>query len=181
MSIVTNIPVPMIPVLDERLVCPTDGAKDHRSKIEIYNELLESLFHRELELSKLKESLLDMRTEIIEEAPTLDTNGAALAVSGPATELEAEGLSESAEESDGTGSGVVSSASDSEVKASVRGGGKRKRGSKGKYKGKGRERVRISGEELGALWDYEVSPSKRQRVRRVSNAGESDVEGEDAL
>ncbi|TFK24883.1 hypothetical protein FA15DRAFT_618808 [Coprinopsis marcescibilis] len=173
MSLVSVPAPPMIPVLDERLVSPGDATRDHKFKIESYNDLLEDIYHRELELSKLKAGLIDMRAIIVEEAQTLDNNGTPI-VPGPATELggvPSESTDAAASESDG---GI--SSDNSLTEKGPKGAMKKRRGSKGKFKCKGREKVRISGEEMGQNWDYNVRSSRRTHLRRASDASESDLE-----
>ncbi|KAH6904488.1 hypothetical protein BKA70DRAFT_1432242 [Coprinopsis sp. MPI-PUGE-AT-0042] len=159
----SNTQAPIIPVLDERLICPVDGEKEHRTKIDSYNELLESIYHRELELSKLKAGLVDMRHEIVEEAETLDTRGSLL-VAHPVTEVTFADDASGDSESD---AGMSEGSSASENGAAVREKKQRRGGKKAKGKGRGRS----FGEEMG---EYNVSPSRRRAVRRMSDAEDDD-------
>lgn len=126
------------------------------------------MYHRELELSRLKASLVDMKVEIVEEAQTLDTAGQVISPESlqRLRAGEAEEQSSSSEE-EGTGSdsgvsgeeGALAGKKDASRK-------KRRGGGKGKSKGKGRDATRA--EERGANWDYNLSVAGGNRRARVA-------------
>ncbi|KAJ3521839.1 hypothetical protein NMY22_g12144 [Coprinellus aureogranulatus] len=163
MSVAVLAPQPIVPVIDERLHFPSDATKPHKDKINSYNDLLEEVFQRELELARLKASLVDMKVEIVEEAQTLDTTGQVIsAESLKAGEADVES-SESGEEAESD-----SAASGEDAAAKKDGSGKKKRrGSKGKSKGKGR--VAMRAEERGANWDYNLNVAGGNRRARVAD------------
>lgn len=102
-----------------------------------------------------------MRQEIVEEAETLDTRGSLL-VAHPVTEVTFADDAFGDSESD-AGMSEGSSASENGAASREK---KQRRGGK-KAKGKGRGRGRSFGEEMG---EYNVSPSRRSAVRRMSDA-----------
>ncbi|KAF5326093.1 hypothetical protein D9611_000859 [Ephemerocybe angulata] len=172
MSIAVLAPQPIIPVTDERLNYPLDADKVHKAKINDYNDLLEDIFHRELELAKLKASLIDMKVEIVEEAQTLDTTGNVILPSSlrggePTDASKSDSSSGEDGESDAGASGP---ASGSEEGAAKKGALKKRRGSKGKSKGKGRDATRT--EERGASWDYNLNVAGGARRGRLEDDAE---------
>jgi hypothetical protein len=59
----------------ERLAYLPEAPLDHKAKIDQYNELLEDVYQREVELSRFKSALTNMRQEITEEVVHLSSTG----------------------------------------------------------------------------------------------------------
>ncbi|RXW20147.1 hypothetical protein EST38_g5721 [Candolleomyces aberdarensis] len=162
-------PQPIIPVIDERLNFPKDATQDHKAKINTYNDMLEDIFIRELELAKLKASLVDMKVEIVEDAQTLDPNGQVILPSSLKAGNESDGSGSSSEGDSEAVETDSASGEDAAFKLSKPKNRKR-RGSKGKSKGKGRDATRR--EEMGKDWDYNLTVSGG--ARRVRDAEDDD-------
>lgn len=72
----------------ERLICPIDGNKEHRAQIDSYNELVETIYQRELELNQLRTSMVNMWHEIVKGGQTLDAKGAVIVPPAPDSPLD---------------------------------------------------------------------------------------------
>ncbi|KAF8154104.1 hypothetical protein B0H34DRAFT_676958 [Crassisporium funariophilum] len=156
---------PIIPVIDERLGYDAKAPKDHKLKVEQYNDLLEDIYQREVELTKIKSALIAMRTEIDEDVRHMD---------GTST-LPREVVKFAEEETEAEKDKDAESLSDS----SDKGKKDKKSAKKAKAKGsKGSKKSRISDSELDAEWDYklELSKGSSKRERRASNASDVEVE-----
>ncbi|KAJ2915113.1 hypothetical protein MD484_g5294, partial [Candolleomyces efflorescens] len=152
---VLSTPQPMIPVIDERLNFPKDATKDHKDKINSYNDILEDIFQRELELAKLKASLVDMKLEIVEQAQTLDPNGRVILPASLKTGNDSES-SEASSSSEGEEALETDSASGEDIALKLsKPKNRKRRGSKGKSRGKGRYATRRED------WDYSLSGARR--------------------
>jgi hypothetical protein len=153
--------------LQERLNFPTDATKDHKVKIHTYNDMLEGIFQRELELAKLKASLVDMKLEIVEEAQTLDPKGQVILPSSLKPDSESsDAASSSSSEGDSEALETDSASGEDVASKLAKPKNRKRRGSKGKSKGKGRDPTRK--EELGKDWDYNLSMAGgARRVERV--------------
>ncbi|KAJ2915114.1 hypothetical protein MD484_g5295, partial [Candolleomyces efflorescens] len=160
-------PQPIIPVIDERLNFPVDASKDHKDKIHSYNDMLEDIFQRELELAKLKASLVDMKVEIVEEGQTLDPKGRVILPSSLKTDSESSDAAASSSSEGDSEALETDSASGEDVASKLaKPKNRKRRGSKGKSKGKGRDATRK--EELGKDWDYNLSMAGgARRAERV--------------
>ncbi|KAH9476986.1 hypothetical protein JR316_0010902 [Psilocybe cubensis] len=152
---------PIIPVTDERIECLPTAPKDYRLKVQQYNDLLEDIFQRELELSNIKSTLIDMREMLAQEARILDgTTPLDAATKSDASDSD-EILSDSGSSSDKNGK----PADPSRVKA-VR---------KPKAKARGNRRSKVPDVQLGGEWDYNLEFSER-KGRRASDASLEDVD-----
>lgn len=133
-------------------MCPVNATRDHQVKINIYNELLEDAFVRELELAKLKASLIDLKREIVGDAVTLDPTGQVIELSSLlAINDEGSASSDEAVESDSGSSDAGLRQSQGAKEKSL----KKRRGSKGKANRRGRDGTRK--EQLSEGWDYNLS------------------------
>lgn len=116
-------------------------------KVEKYNDLLEDIYQREVELSNIKSTLLDMRDQIAEEARILD-GGASV----PPAKLEAAGKSDSSE-----GDETEQVLSDSSSGARRDAATATKVAKKIKTKTKlGHRRSKVTDAQLSGEWDYEL-------------------------
>jgi hypothetical protein len=135
-------------------------------KVDKYNELLEDIFQREVELTKIKSALVDMREEIADEARLLD---------GTTSDGMHETVKddEEVEEENGEEAGQLS---DSSKKDNLRKTVYKK--TKGKAKGH-IKRSKMADSELDAEWDYKLELLRSGSVkkeRRASNVSEKEVE-----
>jgi len=154
---------PVIPVVDERLVCLPTAPSDHKAKIAEYNELLEVIFQREVELTGIKSTLADMRETIAQEARIL----AGVEVPAPAARSDAE--------SDIDAEHVLSDASSDKARGVA---GALKKTAKKDKKPKGSRRTKVPDAQLDGDWDYKLDLAARgaNRGRRASDASESSNE-----
>lgn len=130
-------------------------------KVDKYNELLEDIYQREVELTKIKSALVDLRSEIAEEARLLDSDETRDASKGneEEEEEEAEQLSDSS-----------GSKRDNLKKIYKK--------TKGKAKGH-IKRSKMADSELDAEWDYKLDLLRSESVkkeRRGSDGFEKEVE-----
>lgn len=145
---------PIIPVIDERLGYQANAPADHKIKVDKYNELLEDIYQREVELTKIKSALVDMREEIAEEARTLDGTSHETDNAVKVDEQEAEQLSDNNSD------------------------GKKDKKSYKKNRGKGKghnRRSKMADSELDAEWDYKLELMRNGSVRRERDASEKEV------
>jgi len=159
---------PIIPVIDERLEYQASAPADHKIKVDKYNELLEDIYQREVELTKIKSALVDMREEIAEEARLLD---------GTSDHSETHDAAKDEEEEEEAENGKADEQlSDSSTKRA----NSKKIYKKTKGKAKGHvKRSKIADSELDAEWDYKLELLRNGSVkkdRRVSDASEKEVE-----
>lgn len=134
-------------------------------KVDKYNELLEDIYQREVELAKIKSALVDLREEIANETRLLDetsdeTGDAAKGneEAGKEEEEEAEQLSDS------------SSSKKDNLKKTYK---------KTKGKAKGHiKRSKMADSELDAEWDYKLDLLREsvKKERRGSDAIAKEVE-----
>jgi len=161
---------PIIPVIDERLDCPPTAPKDHKIKVQQYNELLEDIYQREVELSSIKSTLIDMREQIAQEARILKGTEAG----DLAQQVQAVGTHD-ATKSDSSDSdaehGVLSDSASSDK--SRQDATKVKVAKKTKTKAKDARRSKVPDAQLGGDWDYklELGRGSMHRGRRASDAG----------
>jgi len=154
---------PIIPVIDERLACPPTAPSDHKMKVEQYNELLEDIYQREVELSNIKSTLIDMRNQIAQEASIFD--GAA-GVPPASLESTASDSSESDEAEP-----VLSDSS-----GGARRDATKKAAKKSKKAKLGHRRSKVQDAQLSGEWDYNLELGKNsKRGRRASSASDSDI------
>ena len=128
-----------------------------------YNELLEDIYQREVELTKIKSALVDLGSEIAEEAQHLDKTSDGTVTPDAANGEEAEEEEEAASDSSG-------SKKDNMKKIYKK--------TKGKAKGYIR-RSKMADSELDAEWDYKLDLIRSEPVkkeRRASEANEKEVE-----
>jgi len=152
---------PIIPVIDERLGYQASAPTDHKMKVDKYNELLEDIYQREVELTKIKSALVDLRSEIAEEAQHLDE-----------THDAAKGNDEAEEEEEEAERHSDSSNSKKDNLKKVY------KKTKGKAKGH-IKRSKMADSELDAEWDYKLDLIRSESVkkeRRASEANEKEVE-----
>lgn len=156
---------PIVPVIDERLGYQASAPTDHKMKVDKYNELLEEIYQREAELTKIKSALVDMRSEIADEAQLLDkpSDDTGDAVKG--NEEAEEDVEEEAEHH---------SDSSSSKKDNLK---KIYKKTKGRAKGH-IKRSKMADSELDAQWDYKLDLLRNEPVkkeRRASEANEKEV------
>jgi hypothetical protein len=137
-------------------------------KVEKYNDMLEDIYQREVELSNIKSTLLDMRDQIAEEARILDGTA-----SVPPATLEAAGKSDSSESDEAEQ--VLSDSSSGAHAATVT-----KVAKKIKTKTKlGHRRSKVTDAQLSGEWDFQLEfggkSSISRRGRRPSDASDSGV------
>jgi isoleucyl-tRNA synthetase len=160
---------PIIPVIDERLTCHPTAPSDHKMKVEQYNDLLEDIYQREVELSNIKSTLLDMRDQIAQEVRIL--NGSA---GVPSATLEANAIKSDSSESDEAEQALSDSSSGARRDAMMKKGVK-----KTKAKAKlGHRRSKVPDAQLSGEWDYRLElgrSSISKRGRRASGTSDSDV------
>lgn len=164
----SQMAAPIIPVIDERLAYLPTAPNDHKVKVEKYNDLLEVIYQRELELSGIKSTLIDMRDQIAEEARILDGTA-----SVPPATLEAAGKSDSSE-SDEAEHVLSDSSSGARRDAATAA----KVAKKTKTKTKLNRRSKATEAKLSGDWDYQLELGKgsiSKRGRRPSDASDSDV------
>jgi len=150
---------PIIPVIDERLGYQTNAPADHKLKVDKYNELLEEIYQREVELTKMKSALVDMRSEIGEEARILDGT----------SEETRDGIEDDEEEEEAE---QVSDSNGSE-KSKPQAPKDKKNYKKTKGKGKGNRRSKLADSELDAEWDYKLELMRNdKREIRASDVSE---------
>ncbi|KAF8901025.1 hypothetical protein CPB84DRAFT_1962186 [Gymnopilus junonius] len=175
---------PIIPVIDERLDYAPTAPQDHKIKVQRYNDLLEDIYQREVELSNIKSALLDMRQEITEEAHILentDVNGIIIAQQLQAT--QAVGSHDAARSDSSSLASSSSDASDVDsaeralaVASAAEGRGVNvKVSKKTKTKAKSARRSKVPDARLGGEWDYKLDIS----TKRAQRAGSDESESED--
>ncbi|KIM41713.1 hypothetical protein M413DRAFT_71147 [Hebeloma cylindrosporum] len=167
-STMSQMAAPIIPVIDERLAYLPTAPNDHKVKVEKYNDLLEVIYQRELELTSIKSTLIDMRDQIAEEARILDGTA-----SVPPATLEAAGKSDSSE-SDEAEHVLSDSSSGARRDAATAA----KVAKKTKTKTKLNRRSKAADAKLSGDWDYQLELGKgsiSKRGRRPSDASDSDV------
>ena len=133
-------------------------------KVDKYNELLEDVYQREVELTKIKSALRDLRSEIAEETRLLDETSDETRDAAKGDE-EAEKEEEAEQPSDSS-----SSKKDNLKKVYKK--------TKGKAKGH-IKRSKMADSELDAEWDYKLDLLRGESVkkeRRASDAFEKEVE-----
>ena len=135
-------------------------------KVDKYNEYLEDIYQREVELTKIKSALVDLRSEIAEETRLLNetSNETRDAAKGD-EEAEKEEEEEAEQPSDSS-----SSKKDNLKKVYKK--------TKGKAKGH-IKRSKMADSELDAEWDYKLDLLRSESVkkeRRASDAFEKEVE-----
>lgn len=132
-------------------------------KVDKYNELLEDIYQREVELTKIKSALIDMRSEIAEEARLLEGTS-------DETHDAAKDDEEAEEEENGKEAGQLSDSRDNLKRIYKK--------TKGKAKGHVK-RSKMADSELDAEWDYKLELLRSETVkkeRRASNASDKEVE-----
>lgn len=137
-------------------------------KVDKYNELLEDIYQREVELTKIKSALVDMREEIADEARLMDKTSDETRDAAKSNE-EAEEEEEAEHHSDSS-SGKSSSKKDNLKKIYKKTKGK----SKGHIK-----RSKMADSVLDAEWDLKLDLLRSESVkkeRRGSEANEKGVE-----
>ena len=152
--------------LQERLGYQASAPTDHKMKVDKYNELLEDVYQREVELTKIKSALVDLRTEIAEETKLFDKTSDETRDAVKDNE-EAE---EEAEEGSEHNSDSSSSKKDNLKKVYKK--------TKGKAKGH-IKRSKMADSVLDAEWDYKLDLIRSESVkkeRRASVANEKEVE-----
>ena len=174
--------------IQERIDCPTTAPKDHKLKVQQYNDLLEDIFQREVELSNIKSTLLDMRHEILEEARIFESTEPGVLTAAYAQQVQAAASHDAARLSDA--SSLASSSSDAsssdvdpaeqagtaaDVLGGRSGGAKVKVAKKTKTKAKGARRSKVPDAQLGGDWDYRLDIS----TKKVQRAGSDESESED--
>ncbi|KAF8999773.1 hypothetical protein BDQ17DRAFT_1543435 [Cyathus striatus] len=155
----------MIPVTDERLEYHPKGNKEQKAKIDAYNDMVEDVYERKVELVRMEETLIDMRREILEENAILSG-----VVQVPAEESESEKEEESGEQvlSD---SGSSDKSGDKAAKKAE----KKKTGFKSKAKSKGRERTKVGGARMDVDWDYRLDVAAKLELRDLESAERAGV------
>ena len=131
-----------------------------------YNELLEDIYQREVELTKIKSALVDLRSEIAQEAQLFNKTS-------DETRDAAKG-NEEAEENDDEEAEHHSDSSSSK-KDNLK---KIYKKTKGKAKGH-IKRSKMADSELDAEWDYKLDLLRSEsgkKERRASEANEKEVE-----
>ena len=131
-------------------------------KVDKYNELLEDIYQREVELTKIKSALVDMREEIAEEARLLDGT--------TSDEMHEKDDEEVEEEENSKEAGQLSDGSKNLKKIYKK--------TKGKAKGH-IKRSKMADSELDAEWDYKlelIRSGSVKKERHASNASEKEVE-----
>jgi hypothetical protein len=122
-------------------------------KVDKYNELLEDIYQREVELTKIKSALVDLREEIAEEAQLLDK-------SSDEPRDAAKG-NEEVEEEEGE-EGEHQSDSSSSKKDNLK---KVYKKTKGKAKAHVK-RSKMADSELDAEWDYKLDLIRSESVKK---------------
>ena len=149
--------------LQERLAYLPEAPTEHKAKIDQYNDLLEDIYQREVELTRFKSALTNMRQEISEEVLHLSSTGVLPPVPS-ATPVEGASKSDSESEAENVLSDSTSgSLGDSKPF-------RPKTGSK-KAKRKFTRHSKVPEAQLDAEWDYQLKPSGKQG-RRGSVASE---------
>jgi len=163
-------------VLQERLTFLASAPREHKAKVNEYNELLEDIYQREIELGRIKLALVDMRSEIVGEARHLE--GTSVLPRDAAAALEA---ARSESESDEAENVLSDSSGSSEIKpwkatasAPSKVGAAAKK-TKGKFGRLGNRHSKVPDAQLDAEWDYklELGPGGK-KGRRGSNASETE-------
>jgi hypothetical protein len=135
-------------------------------KVNKYNELLEDIYQREVELTRIKSALVDLRSEIAEEVQLLDkTSDETRDAAKGNEEVEEEDEEEAEHPSDSS-----SSKKDNLKKVYKK--------TKGKAKGH-IKRSKMADSELDAEWDYKLDLLRSESVkkeRRASEANEKEAE-----
>ena len=129
-----------------------------------YNELLEDIYQREVELTKIKSALVDLREEIAKEAGLLDKTSDETRDAAKGNEEVEEEEEEEEHHSDSS-----SSKKDNLKKIYKK--------TKGKAKGHVK-RSKMADSELDAEWDYKLDLIRSESVkkeRRASEANEKEV------
>jgi hypothetical protein len=151
----------------ERLAYLPEAPLDHKAKIDEYNDLLEDIYQREVELTRFKSALTNMRQEISEEVLHLSSTGVLPPVSS-ATPVEGASKSDSDSEAENALSDSTSgSTGDSKPR-------RPKTGSK-KAKRKFTRHSKVPEAQLDAEWDYQFEVSGKQ-ARRGSAASEKNMQ-----
>lgn len=133
-------------------------------KVDKYNELLEDIYQREVELTKIKSALVDLGSEIADETQLLDKTS-------DETGDAVKGSEEAEEEEEAEHHSDSSSSKKDNLK-------KIYKKTKGKAKGH-IKRSKMADSELDADWDYKLDLLRSDSVkkeRRASEANEKDVE-----
>ena len=134
-------------------------------KVDKYNELLEDIYQREVELTKIKSALVALREEITEEARLMDET------TSDETRNDAKNNEEGEEEEEAEQVSDSSSSKKDNLK-------KIYKKTKGKAKGHNR-RSKMADSELDAEWDYKLDLLRSESVkkeRRGSDGFEKEVE-----
>lgn len=155
-----------ITIFQERLAYLPEAPLDHKAKIDQYNDLLEDVYQREVELTRFKSALTNMRQEISEEVVHLSSTGVLPPVPS-ATPVEGKSDSDSDAEnvlSDSTSGSIGDSKAPRRPKT----------GSK-KAKRKFTRHSKVPDAELDAEWDYQLDLSGK-KGRRGSAASERNTQ-----
>lgn len=146
---------------------------DHKKKVQEYNEMLEDIYQREVELTKIKSHLLAMRDEIVEEAQIYGGAEAMQSVIAASTILNMGSYDDDSFDGESTsgsdnvmsdGAASAGSTSIAPYKAAAK-ASKPKPKIKGtmKSKGTGYRRSNVPEGQLGASWDYRLDVGRGGR------------------
>ncbi|PPR01681.1 hypothetical protein CVT24_001510 [Panaeolus cyanescens] len=163
--------IPMIPVIDELLVPSATAPAEHKKKVQEYNEMLEDIYQREVELTRIKSHLLSMRDEIVEEAQIYGGAEAMESIIAASTILNINSYSDEGLDSDsasGSENNVLSDGTGSTGIAPYKAAAKASKPRpkiKGtmKSKGTGYRRSKVPDAQLGASWDYRLDVNRGGR------------------
>jgi len=176
MSELIQASAPIIPVIDERLAYLPTAPREHKAKVEQYNELLEDIYQREVELSRIKSALVDMRDEIAEEARHLD--GTSVLPRDAAAALEAAKSESESDEAENVLSDSSGSSADKARKNpnSIGKPSSAAKKTKGKFGRLGNRHSKVPDAQLDAEWDYKLELGRGgKKGRRGSEASETDM------
>ncbi|KAF9480283.1 hypothetical protein BDN70DRAFT_857072 [Pholiota conissans] len=171
MADILQTAAPIIPVIDERLVASPGASNEHKSKIAEYNELLEVIYQREVELGSIKSSLADMREMIAQEARIIEA-GSVGAAGIPALDA-----SKSDSESDIDAEHVLSDASSKRAD----GTSPAKKVAKKNKKPKGSRRSKAPDAHLDGDWDFKLDLASRGAMNRGRRESDASDDSEPAL
>ncbi|KAF9526007.1 hypothetical protein CPB83DRAFT_817612 [Crepidotus variabilis] len=150
---------PIIPVIDERLNCLPAAPREHKAKVDQYNELLEVIYEREVELARIKSSLIDMHRDITEEVHHLENIGvlppdsaAALGARSAVLDSDSEAENVLSDSSGSTGEGITKIRTGSKPAS----GKNATRKVKGKFGRLGGRHSKVPEAQLAAEWDEKL-------------------------
>ena len=144
----------------ERLAYLPEAPLEHKAKVDQYNDLLEDVYQRELELSRYKSTLTNMRQEIAEEVLHLSYTGV-LPIERAKSDSESDETENALSDSSG-------SPDDSKAHRNGEAGRPRAKTGSKKAKRKFTRHSKVPEAQLNAEWDYHLELGRGRRGSAAS-------------